>query len=439
MRKFTLLLLTLASAVGVNVYGQEVNVAGSYTIDKIWRGSKADPYSYSPRISYTGAKNEVKLTGIPKYTSGLLNPVIYGTVDPEKRQIRFYSDYMYTDQRDGYGDIWVQFYDLENKEEPVDYITATIEEDGTIRFPHYAEMQYEIKSKGDNGLLWVAYGISLTPIEDDMFAYNPSDWLPCGNAIFGDNALSGFGALEEEDWKYLSISVPLYKHKTIEGDYLLMDPYGQDEEMSISSENAYGEVSTWVGTMEDYLAKIFNWAGMYPYIEKPGFIRFNVADPDCIFMYPFVDTGVNVDWYTPGEYDDFYLYNIEGRLKFAENKTNQEISRQLMSQGKDVSFYDYDDQCAYFYNLVIGTQIEPLGDITYYGDVDGTDTQVRIRFDINAEPTEDPGESGVTTVAKDENAPAKYYNLQGIEVKNPVPGSILIRKIGKDVKKVIIK
>lgn len=441
MRKFTFLFLLVASAIGFNMHAQDLNVAGSYTLDMQWRGSKADPYSYNPRITYTGAKNEVKLTGIPKYTSGVFNPTIYGNVDPAKREIKFFSDYMYTDQR--YGDVWVQFYDLATGESPSDYIVATVEEDGTIRFPWYAEMQFEVPAMGDNGILWAAYGISLTPVPDDTFVYNPAEWDRCGEAVFADNALTAFGEMAEDDWNTFCVSCPLYKHKTIEGDYLLMDPYGQDDEMSFTDEDAYGDKMTWVGTMEDFIYQIFTWAGMQPYVEKPGFVRFNVADPDCIFIYPNVDTGVNVDWYTPGEYDDFYLYNLEGRLKTVNGLDSQTITRQLLTQGKDVSYYDYDDQCAYFYNLYIGTPQEPLGDITYYGEVDGTSTQVRVKFDIFAEPEsgdpETPGESGVSSIDNDNNAPVKYYNLQGVEVQNPVKGSLVIRKAGNKVEKIIVK
>lgn len=443
MRKFTLFLMSVAAAIGFNMQAQDLNVAGSYELDKIWRGASADPYTYNPRISYTGAKNEVKLTGIPKYTAGVFNPTVYGTVDAAKREIKFYSGYMYTDQR--YGDVWVQFYDLADMEKPVDHIIASVEEDGTIRFPHYAEMQFEVPEKGDNGLLWVAYGISLTPIPDNTFVYDPSEWLRCGDAIFADNALTAFGEMEEDDWDTFCVKCPLYKHKTIEGDYLLLDPYGQDEEMSFTEEDRYGDLTTWVGTMEDFIYQIFTWAGMQPYIEKPGFIRFNVADPDCIFIYPYVYTGVKVDWYVPGEYDDFYLYNYEGRLKTISEKTSQEIIRQFAGEGRDVSYYDYDDQCAYFYNLYIGTQQEPLGDINYYGEADGTSTQVRIRFDIDAEPEienpddpDEPQDSGVSSV-DDFNASARYFTLQGIEVVNPVKGSILIRKVGNSVKKIIVK
>ena len=452
MRKFTLLLMSVAAAVGFSVQAQTLNVAGSYQLQKTWFSTSPEKYTYNPRISYTGAKNEVKLTGIPKYTSGVFNPTVYGTVDPEKRTIKFYSGYMYTDQR--YGDVHVQFYDLSTGAEvAVDDITATVKDDGVIEFPYYAEMSYEVPAMGKNGYLWAAYAISLTPIPDDTFVYNPDEWQRCGDAIFAENALTSFGEMAEEDWNTFCVPVPLYKHKTIEGDYLLMDPYGQDAEMSFTEEDMYGDTMTWVGTMEDFIYQIFNWAGMQPYVEKPGFIRFNVADPDCIFMYPYVDTGVNADWYTLGEYDDFYLYNYEGRLKTIDNMSSQDIMRQFANQGKDVSYYDYDDKCAYFYNIYIGTQMEPLGDINYYGEMDGTSTQVRIKFDIDAQPEPDtpdtpvdpddpnedkPDNSGITSVS-DVDTTARYFNLQGVEVANPSKGSILIKKTGNKVQKVIVK
>lgn len=49
------------------------------------------------------------------------------------------------------------------------------------------------------------------------------------------------------------------------------------------------------------------------------------------------------------------------------------------------------------------------------------------------------GGSGVATIAADENAPVKYYNLQGAEVVNPEAGSIVICKQGANVKKMIVK
>lgn len=49
------------------------------------------------------------------------------------------------------------------------------------------------------------------------------------------------------------------------------------------------------------------------------------------------------------------------------------------------------------------------------------------------------GDSGVANIAVDDNAPVKYYNLQGIEVVNPQAGSTVICKQGASVKKMIVR
>lgn len=49
------------------------------------------------------------------------------------------------------------------------------------------------------------------------------------------------------------------------------------------------------------------------------------------------------------------------------------------------------------------------------------------------------GGSGVANIAVDENAPVKYYNLQGVEVVNPEAGSIVICRQGANVKKMVVK
>lgn len=63
-----------------------------------------------------------------------------------------------------------------------------------------------------------------------------------------------------------------------------------------------------------------------------------------------------------------------------------------------------------------------------------------LKFDLNSmtlnvSPT---GSTGTVELVVDENAPAEYYNLQGVRVYNPAGGLYLVRKGGK-VSKVMIK
>ncbi|MDE6310072.1 MAG: starch-binding protein, partial [Muribaculaceae bacterium] len=47
--------------------------------------------------------------------------------------------------------------------------------------------------------------------------------------------------------------------------------------------------------------------------------------------------------------------------------------------------------------------------------------------------------AGVSLVEADENAPVRYFNLQGIEVRNPQPGQPLIRVQGSQITKVVLR
>lgn len=47
--------------------------------------------------------------------------------------------------------------------------------------------------------------------------------------------------------------------------------------------------------------------------------------------------------------------------------------------------------------------------------------------------------SGIENVTIGNDTPAVYYNLQGIQVANPVSGNLYIKRQGNDVKKVLVK
>ena len=48
-----------------------------------------------------------------------------------------------------------------------------------------------------------------------------------------------------------------------------------------------------------------------------------------------------------------------------------------------------------------------------------------------------PDKDGIADIATDDNAPVEYYNLQGIRVDNPVPGTLYIRRQGSEATKIV--
>ena len=50
------------------------------------------------------------------------------------------------------------------------------------------------------------------------------------------------------------------------------------------------------------------------------------------------------------------------------------------------------------------------------------------------------GSSGVDEISADDvNAPVEYFNLQGVKIDNPTPGSTVIRRQGSTSVKVLVK
>lgn len=48
-------------------------------------------------------------------------------------------------------------------------------------------------------------------------------------------------------------------------------------------------------------------------------------------------------------------------------------------------------------------------------------------------------QSGIENVVAEENAPVEYYNLQGVRVADPQPGTLVIRRQGSKVSKMIVR
>ena len=51
----------------------------------------------------------------------------------------------------------------------------------------------------------------------------------------------------------------------------------------------------------------------------------------------------------------------------------------------------------------------------------------------------DDSGAGVEGITVDENAPVKYFNLQGVEVANPEAGQLVIKKQGSKAEKMIVR
>ena len=233
------------------------------------------------------------------------------------------------------------------------------------------------------------------------------EWSDFGEAQFKDSwLLAGLGEEVQEDAPYQTVKI--MKSNYVEGDYLLVDPYA-------------GEY------FEEILQSSF-----LGYAESPGAIRFNISNPDCVYVYPFVASGAYSELFGDGNMYEFYSYNLEGYYVSIYNYTTEEVIELFDSATINVSYYDGDT--AYIYNSRFGlTGSLPAN----YGwnNLDGSPRVCigEIKFDANGP------ETGVDTTVHPIDAPVRYFNLQGVELQNPSKGEIIIKVEGNKSSKMIAR
>ncbi|MBD5183721.1 MAG: hypothetical protein HDS97_02355 [Bacteroidales bacterium] len=279
-------------------------------------------------------------------------------------------------------------------------VTGTVEADGRLNFQ-------------DAVLLWGAgdqkyyYGIGyivLSPVS--FFSYNASDWAAAGKAKFTDGFLNpAFPA----EYRQPAMDVDLYKSKVTDGEYLLMNPYG---------------------------------GGDWPQIldgSVPGYIVFNISNPDCVTMSPLVGSGAILDMRqsaeAPADLQELFMYNNEGFRLFGGMSTEAQVEEveEAMNPFTEtiadyLSVYDADTRTVNFRNGMFGLGNDPFAAYLWTS----TDKSTGLTGTIVL-----PDEAGVAEAIANSDAPVKFYNLQGMEVANPEAGQIVIKKQGGKTVKVI--
>lgn len=317
---------------------------GYYKGDYEWFLKGQDPYGMNPLLSPGNASGSFILRNFPIGGSN-----IEGSFNSSTQQIVIKEQYLYTlDAGDVYFQIWDGY-----EEKWVKEITATIDSDGVITFQKGFAMCYHNPAAGDDdGYYYGVYDVVFTPVKAETFVYNPSEWTEYGTAMFADNCILGFGLFEEEDYDDLAIKVALYKHKTIPGDFLIMNPY-----IGLSP-------SSWGGFyMEDMIAIVLGNFSIDAWVREPGYLRFNVSDPDCVYVYPGVPSGVFTSMF-----DQFYIFNSEGQMIVSDGYSTDDVIEDYWQKGKDVSFYDFENGVAYIFNCHMGNTSEPLNNFNWFDD-----------------------------------------------------------------------
>ncbi|MBD5207413.1 MAG: hypothetical protein HDS79_03975 [Bacteroidales bacterium] len=177
------------------------------------------------------------------------------------------------------------------------------------------------------------------------------------------------------------------------------------------------------------------WAQRNATVNDEGFLYVDMTNKDCVLLRPLVWCGFTLR-YSGGETEAMYPYNNEGYRVYLEDWTQDELIEEaelVMEDGESLqdylSYYDSKNNEVVVKNVVFGNAQNPVANLIWTA-------QKNLWYKI-ALP-ESYG-AGVADITVDDNAPVKYYNLQGVEISNPAAGELVIVKQGAKVSKSIVK
>lgn len=151
-----------------------------------------------------------------------------------------------------------------------------------------------------------------------------------------------------------------------------------------------------------------------------GYVVFDISDPDIVLVLAENFSGV----INGG--NRIYNTNIEAYLALSNSK--EDLKAALPNEIGSISTYDSETKTIYFENcrFMIPNNNEPC---SLSGNI-SKKMHGRLSFDV------DP--SGSCPAVTDDNMPVEYYTLWGTRITNPLPGTIVIRRQGSEVTKVLV-
>lgn len=279
----------------------------------------------------------------------------------------------------------------------------------------------KITFPAEHGFAWIAFSdenytsaagyLELFDVEGmEKIVVDDSAWSKVGMATFADPwVLSCFGinATTETEYQY---EVELQQSIDDAFEYRLVDPYH----------------------------------GNFPGAElnestSAGYIQFNVSDPDHV-TFSAVPSGFAM---AKLDVSKFYCLN---QLSALMGTYNLPAAQVIEAMGNRIPYTTYKEGVVSF--VSVESTDNDNNPITIYDACFGDQSN---RYGGYGWQTKDnvavpmvgfikfPGNegSGIDGIVVDENAPVKYYNLQGVEVASPAAGQMVIRVKGNKATKMI--
>lgn len=269
------------------------------------------------------------------------------------------------------------------------------------------EFAFTVPSMKDtnSGFNWM-YMMRLSTIEEaydfPFFQYDASEWADCSNASLEDGwfkALDGVG--------FPAYNVACKKNIANPNEILLVNPYGTN--------TPYASKNSTAG--------------------KEGYILLNIEDPDCVLVQPYTNCQMNLSmWYEIDALaNPIFATSKEGWLYYVEGWTIDEIKEDAEAFGDPMSTMTEDGVVT-----IVNARVQ--GDGGVYTAAQQWEAEGGIPIEMISTiklPADALGINGVINDATD--APARYFNLQGIEIANPEAGEVVIVKKGNETFKTIAK
>lgn len=293
-------------------------------------------------------------------------------------------------------------------QEPFNYQWEEGKLDKKSILAYYNEYEDAIVFHDDLGIAWSSYSDAAGKdfkgyytILDMSVCYHPEggEWEHLGEATFIDGWLApGFG-IESKPYP-----VSIEQNKNNPDLYRLVNPY------------KYGPMAESNECKED------------------GYIVFDVSDPDHV-VFKFANAGyVNKE----KGCSMFFVYNYLGTLALINPYYT--VSEILKEIGDEYPFTTYKDGVLTFDNsgalpdTRFGLQYPPTFGY-YWKDEDGNPATASMTGGIGM-----PGSTlGIGSFGVESDGEVEYFNLQGLPVRNPEPGQILIRRQGSNVTKEVVR
>lgn len=249
------------------------------------------------------------------------------------------------------------------------------------------------------------YNIILCPLElygseaQQMVTIDESEWKSLGKGAFEE----GYVFPLVDGQKHAAYNVDVLQKNDNANVFLVKNPYG-------------------VGTP---------FAGANNTPNAAGYIYIDATDADCVAVRPMVYSGFDdqVNWE-----GNLYLANEEGVQYFLDESSIDDIKEYFEYYELPMSSMKRDGEKVTI-NILNGCLANVCDLFTYapFTSTEGNPIPCESVLTFNAG-------AGVEGVISDvENAPKRFFNLQGMEVVNPAAGELVIVKQGNKTSKVIVK